>query len=66
MGIPSMKALSVYSAVENLSMSIGPVVFSYILAGNIGMRLKLFASGLLVCLIIFMLVSALGKKAKYR
>jgi uncharacterized membrane protein YphA (DoxX/SURF4 family) len=30
----SVKALSAYSAVENFSMAIGPVVFSYILAGK--------------------------------
>ncbi|MDR2049733.1 MAG: MFS transporter [Treponema sp.] len=61
--VSSMKALSVYSAVENISMAIGPVIFSYILAGNIGASMKIFALALAVCLIVFLVVSALfGKK----
>jgi predicted MFS family arabinose efflux permease len=60
--VSSMKALSVFSAVENLSLAIGPIVFSYILAGDIRMGLKLFASGFLICLIIFMLISNLGQR----
>lgn len=58
----SMRALSVFSAVENLSMALGPVIFSYILAGNMGMGLKLFDSGILICLILFMLLSSLGQR----
>ncbi|MDR0402705.1 MAG: MFS transporter [Treponema sp.] len=54
----SVKALSAYSAVENLSMAIGPVVFSYILAGtDLVMGLRIFAAALLGCLLLFLLVS---------
>jgi predicted MFS family arabinose efflux permease len=60
--ISSMKALSVYSAVENISMGIGPVVFSYIMANNAVLGMKLFAAVLLACLILFMLVSTFSKK----
>ncbi|MDR2500885.1 MAG: MFS transporter [Treponema sp.] len=55
--VSSMNALSVYSAVENFSMAAGPVVFSYILSGNTGFGMKLFASVLLICLVLFLFVS---------
>jgi predicted MFS family arabinose efflux permease len=62
--VSSMKALSVYSAVENISMAIGPLVFSYILAGNIvsGMRIFVFIS--IACLILFFTISGLFKRRK--
>jgi predicted MFS family arabinose efflux permease len=62
-GVSSMKALSVYSAVENISMGIGPLAFSYIMANNSVLGMKLFAIALLACLSLFMLVSAFFKKA---
>ncbi|MDR3237370.1 MAG: MFS transporter [Spirochaetia bacterium] len=60
--VSSMKALSVYSAVENISMGIGPLAFSYIMANNTVMGMKLFAGALLVCLLFFMLVSTVSQK----
>jgi predicted MFS family arabinose efflux permease len=65
-GVSSMKALSVYSAVENISMAIGPVVFSYILAGNIGSGIKIFALVLAAFMVAFLLVSALFRTKKNR
>jgi predicted MFS family arabinose efflux permease len=62
--VSSMRALSIYSAVENFSMAIGPVVFSYILARNMDMNMKLFASCLLACLIVFILISMFFKTKK--
>jgi predicted MFS family arabinose efflux permease len=63
--VSSMQALSVYSEVENISMAVGPVVFSYILASNIAGGMRIFAIALVVCLLIFMLftiVSGSGKR----
>jgi MFS family permease len=57
--VSSMKALSVYSAIENLSMAIGPVVFSYILEKNIEMGMKLFVGASAACIAIFMVVSGI-------
>jgi predicted MFS family arabinose efflux permease len=62
--VSSMKALSVYSAVENMSMAIGPLVFSYILAYNIVTGMRLLAGVLLICLILFIIISALTKDKK--
>ena len=59
--VSSAKALSVYSAVENFSMAVGPVVFSYILAGNLGFGTRLLAGVLLACLAVFMVISALRR-----
>ncbi|MDR2210712.1 MAG: MFS transporter [Spirochaetaceae bacterium] len=54
----SVKALGIYSAVENLSMAIGPVVFSYILTGtSLTLGLRIVAAALLLCLIVFVFVS---------
>jgi predicted MFS family arabinose efflux permease len=61
----SVKALSAYSAVENLSMAIGPVVFSYILAGkNLATGLRFFAAALLGCLLLFLVISLFVEKKK--
>jgi predicted MFS family arabinose efflux permease len=63
--ISSMKALSVYSMVENAAMAIGPIVFSYILQSGIAGGMRFFALAMLVALVIFMFVSAFfGKKKK--
>lgn len=59
--VSSMKALSIYSAVENISMAIGPVVFSFIVANSIDQGIKIFATVLLVCLVAFILISSLFK-----
>jgi predicted MFS family arabinose efflux permease len=57
--VSSMKALSVYSAVENISMAIGPVIFSYILANDIATGMRIFAYVSLACLVIFLVLTAL-------
>jgi predicted MFS family arabinose efflux permease len=63
--VSSMKALSIYSAVENLSMMFGPILFSYILANDIAEGMKLFAYASLGCLALFLLLSLFfGKKKK--
>ncbi|MDR1902736.1 MAG: MFS transporter [Treponema sp.] len=60
--ISSIKALSVYAAIENIGMAGGSVIFSYILAGEIGYNMKLFALSLMGCLVLFIILSAiLGK-----
>ncbi|MCL1927491.1 MAG: MFS transporter [Treponema sp.] len=59
-GIPSVKALSAYSVTENLSMAIGPIVFSYILANNIGEGMKILSAVMLGCIIVFAVVSKLS------
>ncbi|MDR2509217.1 MAG: hypothetical protein LBC77_01075, partial [Spirochaetaceae bacterium] len=52
------KALSVYSAIENISMAVGPVIFSYIIAGNkLSTSLRIFTAVLIVCLVLFLIVS---------
>jgi predicted MFS family arabinose efflux permease len=61
--VSSMRALSIYSAVENLSMMFGPIFFSYILVSDIAGGMKIFATALIVCLVLFMVFSAIfGKK----
>jgi predicted MFS family arabinose efflux permease len=56
--VSTIKALSVYSAVENIAMALGPVVFSYILANNNSAGMKLFAANELGCLLAFIPLSA--------
>jgi predicted MFS family arabinose efflux permease len=56
-GISSSKALGVYSAVENASMAVGPIVFSYIESENIALRMKILAGVLLGSLFLFTLFS---------
>jgi predicted MFS family arabinose efflux permease len=61
----SVKALSAYSAMENISMAIGPIAFSYILAGkNLVMGLRLFVAFLLGCLLLFLIVSLFFDRRK--
>jgi predicted MFS family arabinose efflux permease len=64
--LSSVKALSAYSAMENMSMAVGPVIFSYILAGNsLITSLRIFAAALLGSLVVFLLVSGIsGNKKK--
>jgi predicted MFS family arabinose efflux permease len=59
--VSSMKALSFYSAVENISMAIGPLVFSYILSNDIVSGMRLFVAVSLFCLILYLVVSAFCK-----
>jgi predicted MFS family arabinose efflux permease len=56
--LPS-RALGVYSAVENISMAVGPIVFSYIVAENIAWGMRLFTVILLAALFLFILISRL-------
>jgi len=60
--IHSVKALGALSVVENMSMAIGPIVFSYILANNIGTGMKLFAAAMLGCIVVFLVVSLISVK----
>ncbi|MDR2767760.1 MAG: MFS transporter [Treponema sp.] len=53
------QALSVFSAVENLAIGVGPVMFSYILANNIGGGIRIFALASLGCLIVFNIVAVI-------
>jgi predicted MFS family arabinose efflux permease len=62
--VSSMKALSLYSMVENISMAIGPVVFSYILSNNIAEGMKIFAYASLACLGLFLLLALFFSKRK--
>jgi predicted MFS family arabinose efflux permease len=65
--ISSSKAMGIYSAVENMSMAVGPVVFSYIAAANIGGGLKLISGILLASLLLFIIISEVFReKAKKR
>jgi predicted MFS family arabinose efflux permease len=66
--VPSITALSVYAMVENLAMAVGPVVFSYILSQqDLARGLQFFAAVMLVCLVIFVVVSGIfGRKRKSR
>ncbi|MDR0644160.1 MAG: hypothetical protein LBG05_04490, partial [Treponema sp.] len=55
--VSSIKAQSVYSSIENISIAVGPVVFSYILANEIGLGMKLFAAAMAGCVFLFAAVS---------
>jgi predicted MFS family arabinose efflux permease len=54
--LPS-RALGIYSAVENISMAAGPVIFSYIAAENIAWRMRLLTAVLMATLFLFILIS---------
>lgn len=60
--VSSMKALSIYSAVENLSFAIGPILFSYILAGNINSGLMMFSVFLIEALCLFIIIACCQKR----
>jgi predicted MFS family arabinose efflux permease len=62
--VSSSKALGVYSTVENMSMAIGPVVFSYIVSSNITWGLRLFSVILLASLFLFILIAGIFKEKK--
>jgi predicted MFS family arabinose efflux permease len=51
------KALSLYSAVENIGMAGGTVLFSYILIGDIARGLRYFSYAVFGCLVVFALFS---------
>jgi predicted MFS family arabinose efflux permease len=65
--VSSIKAQSVYSSIENLSLAIGPIAFSYILANGLSFGMKLFAAVMIGCVVLFAAASgfsALGGKGK--
>jgi predicted MFS family arabinose efflux permease len=62
--VSSSKALGVYSAVENMSMAAGPVVFSYMVSRDIAFGMKLFSAILLASLLLFVLISGAAGKSK--
>ena len=61
-GILSVKALGVYNIIENLGLAIGPVLFSYILAGNIGFGIRIMAGIIFGCTILFATITKLSVK----
>jgi predicted MFS family arabinose efflux permease len=65
-GISSSKALGVYSAVENASMAVGPIVFSYIASENIALRMRILAGVLLGSLFLFTLFSKNSRSSRIR
>ena len=60
--IDSLRALSAFSVVENTAMAVGPVVFSYILAGSIGFGMKTLSVIILACSVVFVIVSIFSVK----
>jgi MFS-type transporter involved in bile tolerance (Atg22 family) len=65
--VSSVKAFGTYSIVENSSMAVGPIVFSYILANDISFGMKILAFVIFGCTILFTVTSALyHKKSKIR
>jgi predicted MFS family arabinose efflux permease len=60
--IASVKALGAYAVMENMSMAVGPIIFSYILAYRIDLGMKLLAGLILGCTIIFAVVSMFSVK----
>jgi predicted MFS family arabinose efflux permease len=62
--VSSIRAQSVYSSVENISIAVGPIVFSYILANGIGLGMKLFAAVLVGCVVLFAAVSGFSTMRK--
>jgi predicted MFS family arabinose efflux permease len=60
-------ALSIYSVVENLGLTLGPLVFSYISGANsINRGMQIFSLSALVCLIVFMVLSSIPNIKKNR
>jgi hypothetical protein len=62
--VSSTEALSIYAMVENLGLTIGPLIFSSIVANTISKGMKLFSLSVLVCLGIFMFFSSVPKIKK--
>lgn len=61
--LPS-RALGIYSAVENLSLAAGPIVFSYIVAENIVLGMRMLAIVLAASLLIFVFISKVFNSRK--
>jgi len=64
--IHSVRALGALSVVENASMAIGPIVFSYILANNIGTGMKILSAIMLGCTMVFLTVSLISVKWNFQ
>jgi predicted MFS family arabinose efflux permease len=62
--VSSIKAQSVYSSLENISIAVGPVVFSYILANEISAGMKVFAAAMVGCVFLFAAVSGFSAMRK--
>jgi predicted MFS family arabinose efflux permease len=62
--VSSIRAQSVYSSIENISLAVGPVVFSYILANNIGAGMKIFAAATAGCAFLFAAVARFSSVRK--
>ncbi|GMO41928.1 MAG: hypothetical protein Ta2F_17940 [Termitinemataceae bacterium] len=60
--VSSTKALSIYSAVENIAMAMGPTIFSFILTFNIEFGMKLVSFVLGGCLVLYYVISAVFRK----
>jgi len=60
--ISSIKALGVYSVIENIAMAAGPIVFSYILAVNIANGIKIMAITMLGLTLVFAIISKISVK----
>jgi uncharacterized membrane protein SpoIIM required for sporulation len=62
--VSSIRAQSVYSSIENISLAIGPIVFSYILANDISVGMKIFAATMTGCVFLFAIVSGFSSIKK--
>ncbi len=50
------KAMSIYSAVENLSIAVGPIVFSYILMSGVGLGVQMLCGVVCACMILYLFI----------
>jgi len=55
--ISSVKALGLFSIVENLSMGVGPIVFSYIIANNISVGMKILSCVIIGGVVLLIIIS---------
>ncbi|MDR1216195.1 MAG: MFS transporter [Treponema sp.] len=62
--VSPIKAQSVYSSIENISIAIGPIVFSYILAYDISLGMKVFAAVMAGCVLLFAITSMFSSHGK--
>jgi predicted MFS family arabinose efflux permease len=62
--VSSIRAQSVYSSIENISLAIGPIVFSYILAYDISLGMKIFAVVMTGCVFLFAITSGFSSRGR--
>ena len=60
--ISSVKALGLFSIVENLSMGVGPIIFSYIIANNISGGMKILSWVIAGGVVLLIIVSRFSVK----